>query len=245
MSPADTIPAFLAVGNAVDETVTRTEDSAFRSHAGGVGAIMARELARRGADVTLLTTALPGPTLERISNHLAQAGAKLEAEPGHPPQRVHAQVHIRCRGGEFAKASGQWARMGGLSHRIREMAPYLDVTLVSLNLLPEDLETALSCSRRLVANATSPKLAPRLLKLKGQAAATLNVRELGTIHSRLTGKPSPASLPQAMTADMVLLTKGRRGMTLYRKDAPATSAAAPEVPPGTDFVGAGTPPRPA
>ena len=153
-------PSFLVIGNAIDETVARTEDGAIRTHAGGVGAIMARELARHSAHVTLLTTALPGPALERIRSHMARTGAELVAEPGHPPQRSHAQVRIRCRRGEFAGASSQWARMGGLARRIQEMAPSFDVTLISLNLLPEDLETALSCSRSIVANATSPKLAP-------------------------------------------------------------------------------------
>ena len=80
---------------------------------------------------------------------------------------------------------------------------------------------------------------PRLLKLKGQAAASRNTRELGAIRSRLKEQPRPELLPQAMGTDMVLLTKGSRSMTLYRQDAPADNAPAPPVPPGADFVGAG------
>ena len=239
MTPADRTPIFLVVGNAVDETVTRTEDGATRSHAGGVGAIMARELARRGADVTLLTTALPGPALDRIRSHLVDAGVRLEAVPGNPPQREHAQVRIRCRRGEFAGASGHWARMGGLAHQIEDLTATAHLTLVSLNLLPADLQTALSHSRRLVTNATSPKLAPRLTNLKGQIAATLNTRELGAIRSRLKEQPPSEMMPQTIGANMVLLTKGSRGMTLYRQDAPPTSSPATQPPPGTDFVGAG------
>lgn len=239
MTPADRIPTFLVVGNAVDETVTRTEDGAIRGHAGGVGAIMARELARRGTDVTFLTTALPGPALDRIRSHLVDAGVRLEAVPGNPPQREHAQVRIRCRRGEFAGASGNWARMGGLEDAIIELAPAADITLVSLNLMSNDLEAALRHSQALVTNATSPKLAPRLLKLLGQAAATLNTRELGALRSRLKQQPSPEELPAAIGADEVLLTRAARGMSLYRRDAPALTAPAPPVPAGADFIGAG------
>ena len=102
-----TPPSFLVIGNAVSETVTRTEDGAVRAHAGGIGAIMARKLPLAGADVTLLTTALPGPALNDVREPLVTAGAKLNANTGDPPQRIHGRVHIRCRHGEFAGASGE------------------------------------------------------------------------------------------------------------------------------------------
>ena len=54
-----TPPSFLVIGNAVSETVTRTEDGAVRAQAGGVGAITARELPLARADVTLPTTHYP------------------------------------------------------------------------------------------------------------------------------------------------------------------------------------------
>ena len=129
--------------------------------------------------------------------------------------------------------------MGGLASRIHDLAPNFDVTLISMNLLQEDLATALASARRLVANATSPKLAPRLLRLKGQAAATLNTRELGAVRARLRTRPTPKELPQTFGADAVLLTKGPNGMTLYQDEAPPQTVPAKAPPAGTDFVGAG------
>ena len=163
----------------------------------------------------------------------------LRAEPGNPPQREQARVAIRTRRGELAGASGRWARMGGLEGPIREMAPAFDAVLVSLNPMPADLQAALACARSLTANATSPKLAPRLITLKGQAAATLNLRELGAIRSKLREQPRPEELPHLMGAEAVLLTKGARGMTLYEQDRPTRPAPAPPVPAGADFIGAG------
>ena len=234
-----TAPTFLVVGNAVAETVTRTEDGARRGHAGGVGAIMARELALAGADATLLTSAVPVPSLDTVREHLTLAGVTLEADTGNPPQKMHGQIHIRCRRGEFAGASGEWVRMGGLGARIRELAPHYDVTLVSMNLLQPDLAAALASARLLVTNATSPKLAARLLSQKGQAAATLNTRELGAVRARLRTRPTPEELPRTLGADAVLLTKGPAGMTLYQEDAPARTAAATPPPAGADYIGAG------
>ena len=231
-------PSFLVIGNTVAETVTRTEDGAVRVHAGGVGAIMARELALAGADVTLLTTALPGPSLDDVRQHLAAAGAKLDANTGDPPQRMHGQIQIRCRRGEFAGASGEWVRMGGLGRRIAEIAPNYDMTLVSLNLMPGDLQMALKHSRQLIANATSPKLATRLLKMKGLTAATLNSRELGAVRAQVHSKLKAEDTPHILGAENVLLTKGARGMSLYTADTIHDIDAAP-VPAGTDFVGAG------
>ena len=148
-------------------------------------------------------------------------------------------INIRYRRGEFAGASGEWVRMGGLAPRIRELAPEYDVTLISTCMLPEDLTAALTSARRLVANATSPKLAPRLLKLKGQAAATLNTRELGAVRAHLRTRPAPEDLPRILGTDAVLLTKGPGGITLHRDGGPSKSAPAATPPKGTDFVGAG------
>ena len=231
-------PRFLVIGNAVNETVTRTEDGAVRRHAGGVGAIMARELALAGGDVTLLTTALPGKPLEKIREHLTEGGVTLDAHAGNPPQQKHAEVQIRCRRGEFAGASGQWARMGGLGRHIACTAPDYDMTLVSLNLAPADLQTALKHSRRLVANATAPKLAPRLLKMKGLTAATLNTRELGEMRAQSRAGMKADQIPIALEAGHVLLTRGAKGMSLLTNET-ANDIAAPPVPAGSDFIGAG------
>ena len=148
-------------------------------------------------------------------------------------------INIRCRRGDFAGASGEWVRMGGLAPRIRELAPEYDVTLISTCLLPEDLNAALATAPRLVANATSPKLAPKLLKLKGQAAATLNTRELGAVRAHLRAKPAPEDLTRTFAASAVLLTKGPRGMTLHQDKGPSESVAATTPPQRTDFIGAG------
>ena len=202
-------PSFLVIGNAVAETVTRTEDGAVRAHAGGVGAIMARELALAGANVTLLTTAIPGPALDDLRQHLAEAGVRLDANTGDPPQRMHGQVHIRCRRGEFAGASGEWVRMGGLGRRITEIAPDYGITLVSLNLMPGDLQAAVKHSRRLIANATSPKLASRLLRLKGLTAATLNTREMGALGPHFRKKPKAGEMPSLLAAEKRPAHQGR------------------------------------
>ena len=96
--------------------------------------------------------------------------------------------------------------MGGLGRRIPETVPDFYITPVSLNMMPADLLIALNHSRRLIANPTSAKLAPRPLKLKGQAPATLNTRDLGAVRAQLRSRPKPENLPRAMGADAVLLT---------------------------------------
>lgn len=229
---------FLVVGNATQETVRRDHDGRTRHHTGGVGAIMARELALAGADVTFLTTAPPGQATKRIENALESLGAACRIVPGDPPQSQESRVTIHVRDGQPVRANGKWGRMGGLKAPIREMAPDFDWILTSLNPSMPDLHTLLEHGKRIVTNATTNRLAPRMLELKGQCAATMNHRESGHIMAAI-GRGNPDDMPEHIGAKLVLLTKGSRGMEILRPGQKPHRSPAPTPPRDTDFIGAG------
>lgn len=238
MTQPEQTPSFLVIGNAVNESVTRAEDGRTRRHAGGVGAVMARELALAGARVTFLTTSPPGPDLDEIRRRLDIPGLTLLADTGDPPQRKSARVAITVRAGEYAGAQGNWPRMGGLAREIEELTPRHDCSVVSLNPANSDLQAALRHSPFLVANATTAKLAPHLLSLPGLTAATLNARELGALRAAAGKRFPDEELPALLQARAVLVTRGPRGMSLITPDSHRRAPAAP-TPPQTDFIGAG------
>lgn len=229
---------YLVVGNALTETIVRSEDGAKRTHIGGVGAIMARELAQAGADVTLLTTAPAGWPADVISAALTVTGVTAVVVPGDPPQLKESGATITTRKGGPIRAQGAWPRMGGISREITRMAPEFDWTLVSLTLRAEDLTAASRSSRDLAVNATSKGLAPMTVNMTRKSVCTMNQIEAAQI-VRAAGARGPTELPEALGADTVMVTRGARGRTLYRRgQEPETSEPVP-VPEGADFIGAG------
>lgn len=229
---------FLVIGNAVQEAVRREEDGNCRYHTGGVGAIMARELALAGSEVTFLTTAPAGAPTKRIKDRMGQYGASCRIVPGDPPQQNESKVTIHVSHGRPVRATGQWARMGGLREHIEELAPKHDYTLTSMNPRLEDLKEALERSNRLITNATTNRLAKTLPELKGQYAATMNQAECQSVMQALS-QGQPEHLPNHMGAQLVMVTQGAQGKTILKPDEPPSHTPAPTPQKNTDFVGAG------
>ena len=229
---------YLVVGNALTETIIRSEDGANRIHIGGVGAIMARELAEAGADVTLLTTAPAGWPADEIRAALTVTGVTAVVVPGDPPQAKQSGATITTRKGGPIRAQGSWSRMGGIRREITRMAPEFDWTLVSLTLRADDLTAAAVSSRNLAVNATSKGLAPMTVSTARKSVCTMNQIEAAQI-VRAVGARGPTELPEALDTGTVMVTRGARGRTIYRRgQEPETSEPVP-VPEGTDFIGAG------
>lgn len=231
-------PKFLVIGNAVNETVRRNSDASWRSHAGGVAAIMARELALAGADATILTTAPEGAPTKRLRNMLERNNVTCHIIPGNPPQHDESTVTIHVQNGQPAQARGKWARMGGILQEITDMAPEYDMVLMSMNLSKAEMQTALQKAPKLVANATTTKNAPKLLDLKGQFAATMNQHEMEAVMATM-GRGDPTHMPEHLEAEHVLITSGARGKTLIQRGQKAHWTPAVPVPQHTDFIGAG------
>ena len=230
--------SYLVVGNALTETIIRSQDGAQRQHTGGVGAIMARELALTGARVTLLTTAPQGGAARQIQADLEKHGVTPIVVPGQPAQTRAGWAEIITRRGEPVRASGSWPRMGGLQKQITELAPEHDWTLISLNIMPQDLQAARKLAPNLAVNATSKGLAVRMARTGEHRLATMNGDEARKLIAHL-GTESHARLPKALRAKTVMVTLGRRGRALHHADGSAETHPAVPVPAGADFIGAG------
>ncbi len=230
--------SYLVVGNALTETIIRSQDGAQRQHTGGVGAIMARELALTGARVTLLTTAPQGDAARQIQADLEKHGMTPIVVPGQPARVWAGWAEIITRRGGPVRASGSWPRMGGLQKQITELAPEHDWTLISLNIMPQDLQAARKLAPNLAVNATSKGLAVRMAKTGEHQLATMNRDEARKLMAHL-GTESHAGLPRALRANTVMVTLGRRGRIIHHADGSAETHPAVPAPAGTDFIGAG------
>ena len=229
---------FLVIGNAIRETVTRSEDQATRSHIGGVGAIMARELSLAGADTTFLTTASTEDT-KAMKQALERGGIRQAiVMPGHPPQRYKGHINMTARKGNSCKVDGKWPYMGQLLGTINEMAPDYDWTLISMNLRTKDLESVYYNANRVAVNATSKASAHRIAIIPNQHLYTMNEPELNALAKELEAG-GPAHVRESLGAQVLMLTKGKRGRTIYQEKGPPLDVNALPVPKGTDFIGAG------
>ena len=230
---------FLVVGNALAETIRRTQDGAGRRHVGGVGAIMARELAHAGADVTFLTTAPAGRHAGKMQAALEKRGVKPVILPGAPAQTTEGQATIMVKNGGPLRAKGNWPRMGGLRKEIAELAPEFDWTLVSMTLSDQDLREAAGSSPNLAVNATAKSMAGRIPSIGPHRISTMNEQE----RAALMNSPAPSrrgkDLRQVTGAETVMVTMGRRGRRIYLPDGTSEEAPAGPVPEGADFIGAG------
>ena len=103
---------YLVIGNAQMETITQSETGLSRDHVGGVGAIMARELALAGANVTLVTTAPSGPATREVQEAIEDSGIKPLVIPGNPPQTRRGYAHITTHKGNVPLGQGRLAPDG-------------------------------------------------------------------------------------------------------------------------------------
>ena len=224
---------FLVVGNSVLETVERTEDGGRRHHTGGVGAIMARELALAGEDTTFLTTLAPDRSATRMVDNLTADGVKVHTTQGTPPMGRNPEATLYTRNGGPIRASGRWGRPTEMGEILTRTAACYDCTLVSMTLSEGDYDRLNSAGKKLVGNATSKRAAPQMHLLKGPMALTMNEAEARTVLGR-GQNPN-----EALGAPTVLITSGRKGRTLYQSGSEPQHTGAAEPPPGTDYIGAG------
>lgn len=229
---------YLVVGNALPETIVRSEDGAKRLHISGVGAIMARELALAGAQTTLLSTAPAGAPTQEIEHALNRLGVIPVIVPGSPPQAKASRAVITTRNGGPIRARGSWPSMGRVMPEFAHLIRQHEWTLVSLTLVPEDLQEIRRTAHNLSVNATSVKLAQRLPTTGPLRAAAMNEQESKEIMARL-GLKSRLQLPQALRAQTTMVTLGRKGWEIHQQAEPVQKSPAVPVPTGTDFIGAG------
>ncbi len=229
---------FLVIGNALPETIVRSEDGYQRRHIGGVGAIMARELASEGADTAFLTTAPSGAPAEALLQALKLMDLKVAVIPGAPAQKNNSHATITTRLGGPIRAQGSWSIMGGLGKHIAILTPQFDWTLVSLTLRGNDLETVAKSARKLAVNATSKKHVALIPHIQEQAVTTMNQQESGKLMNLMSVR-EPSDLPSKLGAATLMVTRGARGRTVYQANGERWDAPTVPVPQGADFIGAG------
>ena len=201
---------FLVIGNALPETIVRSEDGYQRRHIGGVGAIMARELASEGADTAFLTTAPSGAPAEALLQALKLMDLKVAVIPGAPAQKNNSHATITTRLGGPIRAQGSWSIMGGLGKHIAILTPQFDWTLVSLTLRGNDLETVAKSARKLAVNATSKKHVALIPHIQEQAVTTMDQQESGKLMNLMSVR-EPSDLPSKLGAATLMVTRGAPG----------------------------------
>ena len=224
-------PSFLVIGNVVDETIVR-EDGCIRRHVGGVAGIMARELGRQGADVTLLS-AVESCQRQVLADRLAADGVRCRFVAGDPPQLKRSAARITTLRGEQHRTQGSFPAPASTARQLAEMAPHVDLILAGMYLHPADTAELGRHPGKVVANATTTRLARRMRQIPGLAAATLNQQELAELEPTANAEQGPSSL-----AKTVLVTLGPAGYRLHEKGA-VRHGKAPPPPEGADFIGAG------
>lgn len=220
----------------MQETVTR-EDGRSRQQLGGVGGIMARELGRAGANVTLMA-----PVIEAQRAEMAELVREHSITPqlagGMAPHTRRAEARILVKQGEPVSTRGYFAKPPPMWEAIREVRADYDWVLAALYIDPTDPSLLAGAGGNVVANATTRGMAQRLGRMRGIAGATMNQQEHLALCQALRHDPedNPA---QRLGIAPVFVTRGPGGRTDYwmngnRRDLPAV-----ETPAGTDFIGAG------
>ena len=231
---------FLVIGNAVEETIVRKETGQTRTHIGGVGAIMARELALSGedAEVTFLTTATPGQPSRNIARQLSELGIFTNVMNGRPPQIRRAQARIVTQRGNPVSAKGDWPPMPSITPAVTRMARQNDWTIITANLTGQDLQAAAANCNNLAANATSKHHVLKLPRIQPLGAATMNQAEAATLMAHM-GLRTARELREALGLQTLMITHGASGRTVHQAGEEPRKYPAPPAPPQTDFIGAG------
>ena len=232
---------FLVIGNAVEERVIRAETFNQRRHIGGVGAIMARELALsgdQGDDVTFLTTGAPELSRKAIRDRMSAYGIETIVSRGHPPQTQRAVARISTRNGNPVGASGNWPTMPSLEREVRDLAPKHDWTIVTANLASKELRAAAETSQNIAVNATSKYYVTRIPVVTHPRVVTMNNMEAIAINRRLKAKDH-SGLRMMLGAQTLMVSEGAEGLRIHQEGQQTLKLRAPAAPPNTDFIGAG------
>ena len=224
------------IGTALPERATRQETGQHRYHTGGVAAIMARELALAGNQVTLLTAASPGAHAAKLGENLRALGITPVIVPQITADRREPGVNILTNNGNPIRAVGHWPKLASMAPQVTTLTREHEWTLISLNITPEDRIAALRLAEHLAVNATTKNLATQAVALKGQRLLTMNQQEMQAIMARAR---AGQSLHDATGATTTMVTNGARGRVIHDAGKSPRAAAAVRVPPGTDYIGAG------
>ena len=230
---------FLVAGSSLPETVIQDETGRMRRHIGGVAAIMARELAQAGADVTLVVNAIPGEPAQEIISAVEKLGMHTVLIEGYPKPNKRASAAITVRNGNPVRFNGNWNRTGYMGPQFSSLCREHDWLLTGLSLDIRDLQSALGNCANVAVNATTARSAPKALRLKGQRILTMNQRECESILYSAKATDRENQLTSIAGAETVMVTAGSKGRRIHRAGEAVLSAKAVPVPKGTDFIGAG------
>ena len=235
---------FLVIGNVLDEVITRSSDGFTREHVGGVGAIMARELARAGADVTILSTSL-SHTIPHYVKWFEQYGVKLMLTVGNPRQSQQGYAVATARLGQLQYTRSSFPDMGGIALELYEMAGKFDWVLTDVTLMPDELLLLSRLAKNLLVNPNASSVAKRVyvvLKERqgndgGQTVLCMNEHEANILCYE-AGVIGVQQLVNQFACRMMVTMEGN-GRVLYLPFDQPRHRSAPSVPEGADFCGAG------
>lgn len=220
----------------MQETVTR-EDRRSRRQIGGVGGIMARELGRAGADVTLLAPVITSQKRE-MATLLEEHGVKPMLVERFPQHTRRAEADIQVKAGEPFSTKGYFAKPPSMADEIRNCRESFEYALAALYIEPDDLSLLARLGGNLVANATTKGMAPRLARMRGITAATMNHQEHAAaarqLHFGIDENPAVR-----LGISRVFVTRGPKGRTDYWMNGNERHLPAIKAPQGADFIGAG------
>ena len=230
---------FLVAGSSLPEVVIQEKTGRMRRHIGGVAGIMARELAREGADVTLVVNAIAGEPAEEIVQGVEKSGVKAVLIEGDPKPSRRASAAITVRNGNPVKLNGNWNRTGYMGEEFKELCVSHDWLLAGLSLDMRDLTAGIKTCANVAVNATSTRSAPKALRLKGITALTMNARECQAMREAASKPTAEAQIGGITGAQTVMVTLGSKGHRIHQHDGTLLTADAPTPPEGTDYIGAG------
>ena len=241
-------PEVVVIGNALPERIRVGKRDLIQL--GGVGAIMAQELAHQGEDPLFITPVGTGPTGVELLDFLNDAGLRCQPVPADQPA-AWAELDLRPGG----RSRGQWPTYswydikaaatkvleGGWPHDNRWLLLDCSFTTKALGGL---LCLAQTNRWRVIINGTTKYRCKRIggSAVQGRPlhAVTLNRQEM-EVMTRMCGSRTPPDRVRRMLggAKYLLNTRDRQGWTLYQEDENEVSRPAEPLPRDAHCIGAG------
>lgn len=246
------MPRFLVIGNVLPETIIRDEDHKQREHLGGVGAIMARELARAGAEVTFASAypklhANGTDTLRKIERTLASWDIQpnIVTDDRIPAAACTAYV----RNGEPYSVRGRFVQLPCMVNTVRLLVPKYDWVLIDTMLNSTDAGEVALLAKNLVVNPCTTRhgrYMHRSLQFRtpdhkrrydhGRTLVSCNMSEWQD-YRKWTGAGSIVA--EAAKKEWIIQESRGPSGRLFATSAGSLQIDAVPVPDGADFVGCG------
>ena len=245
-------PEIAVIGNSLPEVLHRPRRSVHQL--GGVGALMAQELAHQGEDPLFLTpigNAGQSSAAVELLDHLQSSGLRYQTIPTRQPA-AWSQFDLKPGGrfrGEWPtygwldiKAAATSLLEGGWPHSNRWLLLDCSFTTEALGNM---LRLAQTNRWKVIINGTTKY---RCKRLGGSAledypihALTLNREEMAALRQMCGARPeAPHTVRQMFGgAQHLLNTQDQDGWTLYQAPDVETSRPAGPLPPGAHCIGAG------